>query len=143
MHLTGWNPNITLDLSLLENWIIIDNVKNRTYILTAGKPRQKQVNCLLRSKPRFLNYMTVNYLKMEILLFQARTNPLCLSSLNGWVQDSAFSAYWFLISTPQICYIYVYCSGSVVLLDSLLYTGSSSVLQTIMHSSSTTVFVII
>ena len=30
---------------------------------------------------------------------------LALSSLKGWVQDSAFSIYRFLIATPQILYI--------------------------------------
>ena len=48
--------------------------------------------------------MTVNYLKMEILSFQSRINPLRLSSLKGWVRGSAFSADGFLIPTPQIHY---------------------------------------
>ena len=46
--------------------------------------------------------MMVNYLKTEILQFQSHANPLRLSSLRGRVRDSAFSAYRFLIPTPQI-----------------------------------------
>ena len=61
---------------------------------------------LLQSKTRFLYDMTVNYLKMQILSIQSRTNPLCLSSLKGWVRGSAFSADGFLIPTPQIRYMY-------------------------------------
>ena len=47
--------------------------------------------------------MTVNYLKTEILQFQYHANLLSLSSLKGWVRDSAFSVYRFLIPTPQMC----------------------------------------
>ena len=106
MHLTGWNPNITLDLSLLDNRIIIDYVTNRTYILTASKRQQIQVNYLLQSKMRFLYDMMVNYFKIEILSFQSCTNLLRLSSLKGWVRSSAFSADGFLIPTPQLRYRY-------------------------------------
>ena len=54
---------------------------------------------------RFLYGQTVNYFKMEILGSQSCANFLRLSSLKGWVRDSAFSASGFLIPTPQIRYI--------------------------------------
>ena len=46
-----------------------------------------------------------------MLQFQSHTNPLSLSSLKGWVRDSAFSAHRFLIPTSKIRYIFfVYLS---------------------------------
>ena len=44
-----------------------------------------------------------NYLKMKILSFQSRTNPLRLSSLEGRVRGSALSADGYLMR-----YIYIY-----------------------------------
>ena len=68
--------------------------------------QQVQFNYLFQTKTRFLYDTTVNYLKTEILRFQSHTNLFRLSSLKGWVQDSAFSACRFLIPTPQIRYMY-------------------------------------
>ena len=42
-----------LGFILMDNWIIIDYVANRTYILTAGKTGQIQVNCLLNQRYEF------------------------------------------------------------------------------------------
>ena len=97
-----------LGFILLDNQIIIDYVANQTYILTASKTWQIQVNCLLQSETRFLYDTSVNYLKTEILQFQSHANPLGPSSLRGWVRDLVFSAYWFFIPTPQIRYIHIY-----------------------------------
>ena len=88
------HKTITLDLSLLDNQIIIDYVVNQTYILTASNLWQIQVNYLLPSKTRFLYDMTVHYLKMEILSFQSHTNPLRLSSLKVWVRGFILLRRW-------------------------------------------------
>ena len=69
MHLTGWNPNVTLDLSLIDNRIIIDYVMNRAYILTASKRQQIQVNYLLNLRYEFKYPMMVNIIKYDEILF--------------------------------------------------------------------------
>ena len=48
-----------------------------------------------------------HYLKIKILSFQSRTNPLHLSSLKVRVQVSAFSADEYLALNPLMCYIYI------------------------------------
>ena len=80
-----------------RNTIIPFNPKNFT--------QQVQLNYLLQSKTRFLYGQTVNYLKTEILRSQSCANLLRLSSLKGWIQDSALSPPGFLVLTSQIRYI--------------------------------------
>ena len=46
-----------------------------------------------------------HYLKIKILSFQSRTNPLRLSSLKVRVQGSAFSADEYLVPNPLMRYI--------------------------------------
>ena len=41
--------------------------------------------------------MTVNYLKMEILLFQSRTNPLRLSKVGFEIQPSPHLGFSYLL----------------------------------------------
>ena len=48
-----------------------------------------------------------HYLKIRILSFQSRTNPLHLSSLKVRVPGSAFSADEYLVFNPLMCYIYM------------------------------------
>ena len=69
MHLTGWNPNITLGLSLLDNQIIIDYVANQTYILTASKTWQIQVNYFLNLRYKFKYPAPVKTIKYDNILF--------------------------------------------------------------------------
>ena len=46
-----------LGFILLDNWIIIDYVVNRTYILTVSRTQQIKVDCLLQSKMNvFIGY---------------------------------------------------------------------------------------
>ena len=125
---------VPLGFILLDNQIIIDYVKNRTYILQASKRRQIQLNCLLNLRYEFKYPMSVNitryddillftfnaqavnhlspitgfrfnYLKMMIQSFQSCTNPLCRSSLKGWVQRSAFLADGYLVPNPLMRYV--------------------------------------
>ena len=46
--------------------------------------------------------------RSKVLKFQSHANLLRLSSLKGLVQDSAFSAYRFLMHTSQIRYIQIH-----------------------------------
>ena len=82
---------------MLSNTIIPSAQNNFT--------QQVQFNYLLLSKTWFLYGQTVNYFKTEILRFQSHANLLCLSSLKGWVQVSAFSTSRYLVASPQMRYI--------------------------------------
>ena len=104
MHFTRWNPNITLDLSLLYNQIIIDYVTNQTYFLTASKCRQIQVNYLLNLSYEFKYPMTVNINKYHNILFY---------TFNAQADNhlSPYTGFWLphlqehVLST--FCYIYL------------------------------------
>ena len=51
------------------------------------------------------NQIIRNLCLLYTLQFQSHAYLLRLTSLKGWVQDSAFSVYKFLIPAPQIYYI--------------------------------------
>ena len=58
-----------LGFILLDNRIIINYVVNQTYILTASKTRQIQVNCLLNLRYGFKYPTMVNIIKYSDILF--------------------------------------------------------------------------
>ena len=60
---------VHLGFILLDNRIIIDFVTNRTYILTASKRRQIQVNYLLNLRYKFKYPMAVKMIKYNDILF--------------------------------------------------------------------------
>ena len=60
---------VHLEFILLDNRIIIYYVMNQTYILTASKCWQIQVNYLLNLRYKFKYPMTVNIIEYNNILF--------------------------------------------------------------------------
>ena len=70
---------VPLGFILLDNQIIIDYVTNQTYIFTASKCWQIQVNLLLNLRYEFKYPMAVNITKLDDILlytFNAQTHAI-------------------------------------------------------------------
>ena len=116
-----------LGFILLDNWIIIDYVANRTYILTASKTRQIQVNYLLNLRYGFKYPTTVNIIKYDDILFYTFDTQAVnhLSPYAGFrlplLQEHMLGTFCYInnILHRQFTYIINDTSLSVIFTDNL------------------------
>ena len=124
---------VLLRFILLDNRIIINNVRNQTYTLQASKHWQIQVNCFLNLRYEFKYPMTVNITKYDDILFYTfigqavnHSSPYAGFSLPSIIKH-VLSTFGFIYNRDKYTTLLDTKKGNIFQLLPHIYTGGNFV----------------